>query len=114
MIDMLRLPQEAPGVYTAFKEGNHSVSRSKTVSKFNRVSTDMALEQGLNRDSKMKGVIIGVSHDENAVQKWTITAHLRAAVTSNFKVISELRKNEQLSSCKDLRPITVIKSKKQV
>ena len=96
VIDMLRLPQEAPEVYTAFKEGNHSVSRSKTVSKFNRVSTDMALEQGLNRGSKMKGEIIGVSHDENAVEKWTITAHLRAAVTSNFKVMSELRKNEQL------------------
>ena len=53
VIDMLRLPQEAPEVYTACKEGNHSVSRSKTVSKFNRVSTDMALEQGLNRDSKI-------------------------------------------------------------
>ena len=106
VIDKLRLPQEEPEAYTAFKEGNHSVSRSKTVSKFNHVSTDMALEQGLNRDSKMKGGIIGVSHDENAVEKWT--------VTSNFKVMSELRKNEQLSSCKDLRPITVTKSEKQV
>ena len=114
VIDMLRLSQEAPEVYTAFKEGNHSVSRSKTVSKFNRVSTDMALEQGLNRDSKMKGGIIGVSQDEYAFEKWTITAHLRAAVTSNFKVMSELRKNEQLSSCKDLRPIPVRKSEKQV
>ena len=73
----------------------------------------MALEQGLNRDSKMKGRIIGVSHDENAVEK-SITAHLRAAVTSYFKVMSELRKNEQLPSCKDLRPITVTKSEKQV
>ena len=67
----------------------------------------MALDQGLNRDSKMKGGIIGVSHDENAVEKWTITAHrhnenavekwtitahLRAAVTSNSKVMSELKK----------------------
>ena len=111
---MIRLPQEAPEVYTAFKEGNHSVSRSKTVSKSNRVSTDMALEQGLNRGSKMKGGIIGVSHDENAIEKWTITAHLLAAVTSNFNVMSELRKNEQLSSCKDLHPITVTKSEKQV
>ena len=114
MIDMLRLPQEAPEVYTAFKEGNHSVSRSKTVSKFTRVSADMAVEQGLNRDSKMKGGIIGVSHDENDVEKWTMTAHLRAAVTSNFKVMLKLRKNEQLSSCKDLCPITVRKSEKQV
>ena len=74
----------------------------------------MALEQGLSRDSKMKGGIIGVSHNENAVEKWAITAHLRTAVTSYFKVMSELRKNEQLSSCKDLRPITVTKSEKQV
>ena len=114
VIDMLRLQQEAPRVYTAFKEANHSASRSKTVAKFNRVSTDMALEQGLNRDSKMKGGIIGVSHDENAVEKWTITAHLHAAVTSNFNVMLELRKNKQLSSCKDLRPITVTKSEEQV
>ena len=28
--------------------------------------------------------------------------------------MSELRRNEQLSSCKDLRPITVTKSEKQV
>ena len=112
VIDMLRLPQEAPEVYTAFKEGNHSVSRSKTVSTFNHVSTDMALEQDLNRDSKMKGGIIGVSHDENAVEEWT--AHLRAAVTSNFSMMSELRKNEQLSFCKDLRPVTVTKTDKQV
>ena len=40
----------------------------------------------------MKDGIIGVSHDENAVEKWTITAYLHAAVTSNFKVMSELRK----------------------
>ena len=84
---MLRLPQEAPEVYIAFKEGNHSVSGSKTVSKFNRVSTDMALEQGLNRNSKMNSGITGVSHDENVVEKWTITGHFRAAVTSNFKVM---------------------------
>ena len=53
--DMIRLPEKHPEIYNAFTNGYHTVSRSKKASKFNCVSTDMALEQSLNRDTKTKG-----------------------------------------------------------
>ena len=34
------------------------------------------------------GDIIGYSHDQNALEKWTLTSHLRATVTANLKEIT--------------------------
>ena len=85
LTDMIKLPEHAPSVYHQFLLGNHTVSRSKKPSKFNAVSTDMALEQSLNRESKVKGGLIGVTHRESTVEKWTLTAHLRSAVFANLK-----------------------------
>jgi len=53
--DMISLPEKHPDIYEAFINGCHRVSRSKKDSKFNCVSTDMALEQSMNRDTKTKG-----------------------------------------------------------
>ena len=55
--DMDQLAVKYPDVYDNFMMGKHTVSRSKTASTFNSVSTDMALEQSFNRDSKTKGQI---------------------------------------------------------
>ena len=56
LTDMVRLPDSYPSVYEHFMQGKHTVSRSRSTSKFNAVSTDMALEQSFNRDSKTKGI----------------------------------------------------------
>jgi len=85
IIDMLRLPTEHPELYQMFLQGCHIVSRSNHEDKFNCVSTDMALEQSMNRDSKTKGGIIGISNNDEAVEKWTLTSHLRADVKKQFK-----------------------------
>ena len=64
------------------------------------VSTDMALEQSLNKDTKTKGGIIGFTQNENAVEKWTLTAHLRAAVHKNFQDIcggSQMKQEKELA-----------------
>ena len=53
--DMKELPSKHPELYKNFMNGNHTVSRCKKQSTFNNVSTDMALEQSMNRDSKTKG-----------------------------------------------------------
>ena len=58
--------------------GNHSVIRSKQP--FSQVWTDMALEQSINLDSKSKGGIVGISTREDAVERWFITSHERAAL----------------------------------
>ena len=34
------------------------------------------------------GCIIGYGHDQNALEKWTLTSHLRATVTANLKEIT--------------------------
>ena len=85
MIDMLQLPDSHPQLYEEFLNGHHTVSRAKSKSKFNTVSTDMALEQSMNKDTKTKGGITGFSQKYSSVEKWTLTSHLRAAVHSNFK-----------------------------
>ena len=43
--DMYELAEKHPGLYQYFMSGFHTVSRSKTGSTLNCVSTDMALEQ---------------------------------------------------------------------
>ena len=52
---MIRLKDKNPDVFKEFSNDYHVVSRAKCSSKFNTVSTDMALEQSMNRDSKTKG-----------------------------------------------------------
>ena len=101
IIDMLELPVKHPELYQHFVSGFHTVSRCKKESKFNCVSTDMALEQSMNRHSKTKGGIVGVSQDLNAVEKWTLTSHLRATVHSNFKEIcgmTQINQEKELTS----------------
>ena len=49
---------------------------------------------------KVKGGIVGISQDYNAVEKWAMTAHLRVAVHANFNDIcwkQETRKEKELS-----------------
>ena len=55
LCEMAELPAKHPALHESFVNGQHIVSRSKSNSSFNCVSTDMALEQSLNRDSKAKG-----------------------------------------------------------
>ena len=49
---------------------------------------------------KAKGGIVDISQDYKAVEKWAMTAHLRAAVHPNFKDIcrkQETEKEKELS-----------------
>ena len=96
IIDMLRLPEEHPELYEMYCNGFHTVSRAQKQSQFNSVSTDMALEQSMNRDSKTKGGIIGVSNDVQAVEKWTLTSHLRADILMRLKKICGLKDIDDL------------------
>ena len=54
-IDMIQLKDKNPDVFNEFSNGNHVALRTKCSSKFDKVSTDIALEQSINRDSKTKG-----------------------------------------------------------
>ena len=82
-IDMHRLESTHPRVHQAFLSGEHSISRS--AQPFSQVSTDMALEQSINADSKAKGGIIGISQTQSALDRWFLTIHERASVTTTIK-----------------------------
>lgn len=83
--DMNMLETSHPEVYKEFIDGNHSVSHSKQP--FAQVWTDMTLEQSINLDSKSKGDIIGMSTKEDAVDRWFLTIHDRAAMTQAVKAM---------------------------
>ena len=61
--DMLSLSKRAPEVFDAFKRGRFTVKRFD--SSFTSVSTDQALEQSINKDSKSQGGIIGITKKKN-------------------------------------------------
>jgi len=87
--DMRRLSEDAPEVYREFTENQaHAVSTTSSISSFNRVSPDMALEQTINRDSKTKGGIVGVSGTQGTRDKRALSAHMMATATKAVKVMS--------------------------
>ena len=95
LADMQRLELTHPDVYNEFAAGNHSISR--TGQPFSQVSTDMALEQSINADSKSSGGVIGISQSPSALERWFLTIHERASITSALKAMYGLQDGEQAS-----------------
>lgn len=93
LADMRLLEESAADVHYEFMQGNHAVSRSSQP--FSQVWTDMALEQSVNLDSKTKGGIVGISQKPGALERWFLTAHERAAVTTATKELCGIRRNVQ-------------------
>ena len=83
LADMNQLESKHPKVHQEFIAGNHSISRSGQP--FSQVSTDMALEQSINADSKSKGGIVGITQSPAALNGWFLTAHERASITTALK-----------------------------
>ena len=57
---MVRLPQTHPAAYEQLMKGEFCVQRSQS-SSFAQVAVDHCIEQTMNRDSKTKGGIVGIS-----------------------------------------------------
>ena len=59
-----------------------------------------SLHAGMSSDSQAKDWVVDIHQDYNAVVKWAMTAHLRAAVHMSFKDIckkQKTRKEKELS-----------------
>ena len=67
---------------------DHAALMSSSESSFNSVSPDMALEQTVNRDSKIKRGIVGVTGMEGTEVRWALTAHMMAVATTSLRVVS--------------------------
>ena len=63
-------------------DGQFAVQRSAN-SALAQVPVDQTIEQTMNRDSKTKGGIVGISLNRGAVQRWILTAHDRAKKNSS-------------------------------
>ena len=83
LIDMKLLSSSAPLIEEEFLNGNHKVCRS-TGGTFNRICTDLALEQSVNRDTKTHGGIVSFSMNPSALVHWFLTAHECSAFTGAF------------------------------
>ena len=94
--DMNMLESSHPKVHEEFLAGNFSVSRSGHP--FSQVSTDMALEQSINADSKSKGGIVGMSQSPAALERWFLTAHERTSVTTALKEMYGDNENHQVGA----------------
>ena len=99
LADMHKLEEGHPEVYQTFIAGNHSVSHSQKP--FAQVWTDMALEQSINLDSKSKGGIVGISRREDAVERWFLTSHERAAITRSLKEMCGVEDGERVGTHKE-------------
>ena len=77
------LPITAPDVHEQFSAGNFPVKGSS--GKFNQVWTDLKLEQSINRNSKTAGGLVGISRNENAVNRWHLTANDRVKIVESTR-----------------------------
>ena len=83
MVTMQKLPETHPCIYAQFEAGNFSVRRQP--GKFNKIPSDQAIEQTINRDQKCPGGIIGFSTSEGTVQRWLLTSHVAAKSQSQLE-----------------------------
>ena len=87
--------------YNEFAAGKHTISRSGQP--FLQVSTDMTLEQSINNDSKSSGGVIGISQVPSALERWFLTIHERASITSALKAMYGFQDANKHRTRKQLR-----------
>lgn len=74
----------------------------------------MALEQSINADSKSKGGVVGITHNQSALQRWFLTAHERASVTTALKEMYAIRDSDRMGTHKESQPKRVQRDEEDV
>ena len=100
---LMTLSSSHPDAEAAFTSGEISVQRSERA--FSQVAVDHAIEQTVNRDSKTPGGIIGMSTSIAATQRWLLTAHDRATLTTHCRDLAGV--SDQLSAHKEAMPFRI-------
>ena len=94
--DINMLESNHPDVYREFISEKHGISPSKQP--FAQVWTDMALENSINLDSKLKGDIVGTSTKENAVEWWFLTSHEQTPITKSLKQMCGIEHSDKAAA----------------
>ena len=88
LADMEQLSENHPAVHGEFMSENLSIRRS--TQSFAQVWTDMALEHSINIASKSTGGITCISQRHGALERWLLTCHERAAITTAIPCCSAI------------------------
>lgn len=87
LIHMMDLPVTHPEAQMMLENGDFGVQRT-TAHGFSQLPVDQTIEQTVNRSTKTKGGIVGFSLRKNAVQRWLLTAHSRAAFVDKCRMMT--------------------------
>ena len=80
---MHKLQTDHTDVFQNFLTGQDTVHKAdKGENKFSDVWSDMAIEQSLNRDCGKLGGLTNIKTRESAMERWYLTAHLKANVAT--------------------------------
>ena len=82
LVTMKKLPETHPAIHQEFEAGHFSVRRQQ--GRFNKIPSDQAIEQTVNREQKCAGGIVGYSTSEGTVQRWVLTSHIAAKCQSKM------------------------------
>ena len=89
--EMNKLQIEHPDLFQNFSGGYHTIHKAdKDESKFSGVWSDMSIEQSINRVCGKLGGLNNIKTKESAMEKWYLTAHLKANVATQFLKYSGL------------------------
>lgn len=78
-LEMQQLSKSHPGVHAAFMDGEFAVQRQRDHG-FSGVAADQTIEQTVNRDTKMKGGVVGSTTSKGYFHRWILSQHLRAEI----------------------------------
>jgi hypothetical protein len=85
--EMKKLELTHPSVFESFINGDFSAQRQDRYA-FSQVACDQLIEQTMNRDSKTKGGLIGITTSRNAVNRWLLAHHERAGISRACEIMA--------------------------
>ena len=100
LVHMLEPPDTHPEAYSMLSQGDFGVQRT-TSHGFSQLPVDQTIEQTLNRNTKTKGGIIGLSLKKGAVQWWMLTAYARASSADRCREMASLHPQDEIKSHKE-------------
>ena len=83
VLDMLRLPETHPDLHTELMNGNFAVQRSNQP--FTSIPHDQTIEVTINKDTKVRGGLVGKTLRRDTTNKWIWTAADRATYFQSCK-----------------------------
>ena len=100
--EMHLLEELHPEIFEEFLNGKHIINRSLQEEKyFSGVWSDMAIEQSINRDCGSLGGLTGLKTNRAAMERWFLTAHLKANVATATKAMLGLGIKQQSAPHKE-------------